>query len=222
MKKNIEVKEKNLIDKMNEKIAYDKVCDRWDNNGPVQFEEENKIDPETYHVGENFKDNRDKYYDKDVKVREKTVTLQPRNPDGTFAKAVYNPECSLEDTAESRMNCDDKKAKEIEKKIGALIRQNKGTRSRTSVEEDPFPGHIEDTYEYVNHPRHYNNYDVEVIEMMERIFGLDETIAFCKLNAFKYRQRMGTKPGTPVDQDLKKEQWYLDKMAELKKKKTKE
>ena len=31
----------------------------------------------------------------------------------------------------------------------------------------------EKTYEHVNHPSHYNNYDVEVIEMMKRIWGIE-------------------------------------------------
>jgi hypothetical protein len=71
-------------------------------------------------------------------------------------------------------------------------------------------------YEYVNHPKHYNNYDVEVIDMMERIFGAIATYDFCKLNAFKYRMRAGTKPNIDVQQDLDKEQWYLKKAEELK------
>lgn len=53
-------------------------------------------------------------------------------------------------------------------------------------------------YEHVNHPQHYNNYDKEVIDMMLDIWGPKETAIFCKLNAFKYRMRMGTKP----DNDL--------------------
>ena len=32
--------------------------------------------------------------------------------------------------------------------------------------------------EQVNHPEHYNQYDIEVIDMMERIFGIKDTIAF--------------------------------------------
>ena len=74
----------------------------------------------------------------------------------------------------------------------------------------------EKEYEYVNHPKHYNNYDVEVIDMMERVFGLDETYAFCKLNAFKYRMRAGTKPNISTQQDLDKEQWYLNRAANIK------
>ena len=73
-------------------------------------------------------------------------------------------------------------------------------------------------YEMVNHPKHYNEYDIEVIEMMERIWGLEATILFCQMNAFKYRQRMGLKPGQPIEQDLDKEKWYLKKAKELKSK----
>jgi hypothetical protein len=73
-------------------------------------------------------------------------------------------------------------------------------------------------YENVNHPNHYNTYDVEVIDMMERIWGPEKTAVFCELNAFKYRMRMGTKPTSPVTEDLEKEVWYLNKMKELKNK----
>lgn len=73
-------------------------------------------------------------------------------------------------------------------------------------------------YEMVNHPNHYNEYDIEVIDMMERIWGVEATILFCQMNAFKYRQRMGLKPGQPIEQDLNKEKWYLKKAKELKSK----
>lgn len=73
----------------------------------------------------------------------------------------------------------------------------------------------QNTYEHVNHPSHYNNYDVEVIEMMKRIWGIESTIMWCEMTAFKYRMRMGTKPGNTIEQDLKKEKWYLDKKKEL-------
>lgn len=71
-------------------------------------------------------------------------------------------------------------------------------------------------YEEVNHPDHYNVYDVEVVEMMERIFGIEETMSWCKLNAFKYRMRAGEKPTSTVEKDLKKEKWCLNKYHELK------
>lgn len=64
-----------------------------------------------------------------------------------------------------------------------------------------------------NHPKHYNQYPVEVIDMMVRIWGEEATRTFCILNAFKYRMRVGHKDDT--QSDLAKEQWYLDKAKEL-------
>jgi hypothetical protein len=71
-------------------------------------------------------------------------------------------------------------------------------------------------YEMVNSPSHYNSYSIEVIDMMVKIWGVEKTITFCEMNAFKYRMRMGTKPGNSTDQDLEKEFWYLKKANELK------
>lgn len=71
------------------------------------------------------------------------------------------------------------------------------------------------TYEMVNHPTHYNNYDKEVIDMIESIWGTYLAKMWCYITAFKYRMRMGTKPGNSIDQDLKKEKWYLEKASEL-------
>lgn len=65
----------------------------------------------------------------------------------------------------------------------------------------------------INHPEHYNQYPVEVIDMMIRIWGEEATRTFCILNAFKYRMRVGHKDDTQAD--LAKEQWYLDKAKEL-------
>lgn len=83
------------------------------------------------------------------------------------------------------------------------------------------------SYEMVNHPKHYNNYDVEVVDMMEKIWGTKATMDWCKMTAYKYRMRMGTKPGenetpeamkTKLLEDFNKEQWYLKKAEELKSK----
>lgn len=85
---------------------------------------------------------------------------------------------------------------------------------------NPYPytgstiAHVED-YEMVNHPKHYNSYDVEVVNMMRRIWGSEKTAIWCELNAFKYRMRMGLKPGSSLDEDLAKEQWYLNKANEI-------
>lgn len=70
-------------------------------------------------------------------------------------------------------------------------------------------------YEHVNHPSHYNNYSKEVIDMMVDIYGKKNTALFCEMNAFKYRMRMGTKPDNPIQQDINKEKWYLNKKHEL-------
>lgn len=79
-------------------------------------------------------------------------------------------------------------------------------------------------YEMVNHPQHYNNYDVEVVDMMEKIWGTKATMEWCKMTAYKYRMRMGTKPAdedtkeamkNKLMEDFEKEQWYLDKAKEL-------
>lgn len=75
-----------------------------------------------------------------------------------------------------------------------------------------------DNYEMVNHPTHYNNYEKEVIDMIESIWGTYLAAMWCEITAFKYRMRMGTKPGNSIDQDINKERWYLNKAAELKSK----
>lgn len=71
------------------------------------------------------------------------------------------------------------------------------------------------SYEYIDSPSHYNTYDVEVVEMMRRIWGDEKTAIWCELTAFKYRMRVGTKPNEPIARDLGKETWYLNKRKEL-------
>ena len=70
-------------------------------------------------------------------------------------------------------------------------------------------------YEMVDHPSHYNQYDIEVIDMIIRIWGPEAAALWCDITAFKYRMRMGTKPGNSIEQDIKKEQWYLNKSKEI-------
>lgn len=68
----------------------------------------------------------------------------------------------------------------------------------------------------VNHPKHYqNDGGLETIDEMILLFGLEETMIFCKLNAWKYRAR-ATKKGSEKE-DLEKANWYILKYAELKK-----
>lgn len=70
-------------------------------------------------------------------------------------------------------------------------------------------------YEHVEHPSHYNHYSSETISMMVAIWGKEKVADWCEITAFKYRMRMGTKPDNSIEQDLKKEQWYLNKAKEL-------
>lgn len=73
----------------------------------------------------------------------------------------------------------------------------------------------ETEYEMVNHPSHYNQYDIEVIDMIIKIWGPEAAALWCDITAFKYRMRMGTKPDNSIEQDIKKEQWYLNKAREI-------
>ena len=66
----------------------------------------------------------------------------------------------------------------------------------------------------VNHPKHYTQFPIEVIDMMVKIWGKTVVAQYCVINAFKYRMRVGVKD-TPIDEDLAKEKWYLDKAMEL-------
>ena len=72
-------------------------------------------------------------------------------------------------------------------------------------------------YEMVDHPSHYNQYDIEVIDMIIKIWGPEAAALWCDITAFKYRMRMGTKPDNSIEQDIKKEQWYLNKSKEIRK-----
>lgn len=70
-----------------------------------------------------------------------------------------------------------------------------------------------DIYDNVNHPAHYcQEGSMECIDEMVLIFGIEETMHFCKLNAWKYRKRAMYKNG---EEDLKKSDWYLNKYKEL-------
>jgi hypothetical protein len=70
------------------------------------------------------------------------------------------------------------------------------------------------TTEAVNHPQHYiREGGMECIDEMILVFGIEATMSFCLLNAWKYRYRAAGKGG---EEDLKKSDWYMSKYAELK------
>lgn len=64
--------------------------------------------------------------------------------------------------------------------------------------------------EKVNSPEYYNRYEVEVVEMARLIWGNDAMRKAAEITAFIYRMRAGSKPGNPIEQDLAKEEWWLN------------
>lgn len=70
-------------------------------------------------------------------------------------------------------------------------------------------------YDYIN-PSHYVQEDGrQTWEHMVDEFGKYETAIFCKLNAYKYADRIGKKPNEDVEREQKKIDWYNNKAAEL-------
>ena len=62
--------------------------------------------------------------------------------------------------------------------------------------------------ESVNHPSHYNIYPVESVAMAERIWGKYLSMHMAFMTAYHYRMRMGYKDD--VEQEMAKEQWWID------------
>lgn len=58
----------------------------------------------------------------------------------------------------------------------------------------------------VNEPPHYAGHGMECIDEMILLYGKQETMSFCKLNAHKYRKRALYKGG---EEDQEKSDWYL-------------
>ena len=93
--------------------------------------------------------------------------------------------------------------------------------SGTSIESatpDVVQGPMQDIshakYDHIN-PSHYQQFSQETIDMMIKIWGRDFVAAYCEINAFKYKIRMGEKPDQPIERDLEKAKWYLDKAKKL-------
>lgn len=69
----------------------------------------------------------------------------------------------------------------------------------------------------VNHPKHYTQFPMEVIDMMIKIWGEEKVANYCEINAFKYRMRAGIKSLEieKIKEDYNKEVWYLNKAKKL-------
>lgn len=70
----------------------------------------------------------------------------------------------------------------------------------------------EQQFDIVNNPEHYCSGNIECIDAMEAAFGTNAVKDFCRCNAFKYIFRCLRKNGI---EDVKKAQWYLNKLIEL-------
>lgn len=60
--------------------------------------------------------------------------------------------------------------------------------------------------EMVNHPSHYNDGKIEVIDFIE-----DKHLNFHRGNAVKYIAMAGKKDKSKEVEDLKKAQWYIER-----------
>ena len=72
---------------------------------------------------------------------------------------------------------------------------------------------LSDNFDPVGKPAHYNlGGGVECIDYIKQVLGLDGFISYCHGNMIKYQHRHRYK-SNPVE-DMKKAQWYLNKMLE--------
>lgn len=72
---------------------------------------------------------------------------------------------------------------------------------------------VEPAEDAVKDPSHYQHGTFEVIDEMVIMFGMEKTIAFCQLNAWKYRARAPYKNN--FDEDMAKADRYLEMAYEL-------
>ena len=79
--------------------------------------------------------------------------------------------------------------------IEAQLVPTTGARPEPTPENDP-----------VNHPSHYTDGKIEVIDFIE-----DKGLGFHLGNAVKYIARAGKKDPSKTVQDLEKARWYLDR-----------
>lgn len=94
------------------------------------------------------------------------------------------------------------------------LSQDNTTSSKLTKDTAHSPAICEDTYVVkdinVNHPPHYMGHSKECIVEMFILFGLDNFVAFCQMNAWKYRYRAGSKDGNSADQDNAKADRYIE------------
>ena len=75
--------------------------------------------------------------------------------------------------------------------------------------DDPYKPKYANENDNVNHPAHYTDGKIEVIDYIQ-----DKGFNFCRGNAIKYISRAGKKDKTKEIEDLQKAVWYLNKEIE--------
>lgn len=87
------------------------------------------------------------------------------------------------------------------------------------ISGEEFMSHLktESDYDYVN-PDHYKKWMHEVWEMEIAIWGKEAFILHAEMAAFEYRMRAGDKPDQPIEREIEKAQWWVNKANELRKK----
>lgn len=66
----------------------------------------------------------------------------------------------------------------------------------------------------VNHPSHYTAGNIETIDYIVDVLGVDGAVNYCHGNVIKYTGSRLHNKQNPV-QDAEKAVWYLNKMIEL-------
>ena len=80
------------------------------------------------------------------------------------------------------------------------------------TEDEMTKPNINDILDNVEHPSHYCRGGIECIDAIEASLGKDEFAGFLRGNIIKYIWRYKDKNGL---EDLKKAQWYLNKLIEV-------
>jgi hypothetical protein len=159
-------------------------------------------------LDEHFKWIQDKVNELSSKPRPKTTSTEIYPKSNAELKRRYLKEKKLAEA---------KDGKEIPKQT-----KNKGNYINDELERlAKYKSNAEAKEQLVDshvNPAHYkdNIYGAEVWEQMVKLFGEVEYLSFCKLNAYKYRMRAGTKSGALAEVDIAKAIWYETKYKEIK------
>ena len=100
---------------------------------------------------------------------------------------------------------------EIENDFGKICSYTNALFEEVTIDEMTKPN-INDILDNVEHPSHYCRGGIECIDAIEASLGKDEFTGFLRGNIIKYVWRYKDKNGL---EDLKKAQWYLNKLIEV-------